>query len=830
MEPAPTKAKVIDDPPPTPAKEPEAPVASAPEPKPVEPEPIAAPEPEPIAAPEPVAAAPEPTPEAAPESIPAPEETEEEEEEEEEEHEPLIKWPENASIFIGNHQFGPTPAPPGPPKPGVPYKAILSGRASYGTGAVVDGDRPLGAIMPYCPYCARLSLLMLESGMDFVPILIDGGDKPEWFTDAFEAATTPAFLGQPGGVGDEWTGEFDVLLGNLKASGDANLLAMCEPGPVSLETISKHAGVVAFGSALSLIAGTELDAGKGLMKGLGGMAGGLFQEEGETVDAFRDRMVQAARDSLAEIEKIFAELAASGKPFFGGDKPNEADVSSITMFLFSHNIFAAGLTADPAAPCSLADAGAPSLWPYIERWMERPSYLKCYRTKSKYHTPPMRNFGGNMLMMAHDVLDGGKKIYTCLERLRELDDDYDGEEHPPVIGEAPTADEPKPAEEEPKPAEEEPKPAEEVEAAATAEDEEEEEEDDEPVVPWPEGLSPFVGDYLYGPEPGPGDRKPEPGKPFKCVLSARASYGGRNTAGALVDGDAPLGPIMPFCPYCARLSLLLIESGVEFEVFLIDAGDKPDWFTEAFEKAETPCMMGTPGGLDNGEWMGESKDIIERACEQNEKFKAICDREGPVTVEQINDNANAVAFGMILGYIATTNEEAGKGLAQGLHKQAGLDVIEGETGEALRERCNAHFRAALARFETMIGGLTTPFIGGDTPNKADVFAATTLFFSHNIASSGLCGDPVAMDKGASLADLGAPSVLPYIQRWMERPSWRTAYKTTCLYSTTNVACLANWMMMAKDVFDDGRKFNLILDNLRRRDTDYNRDYVPPTTA
>jgi hypothetical protein len=42
-----------------------------------------------------------------------------------------------------------------------------------------------------------------------------------------------------------------------------------------------------------------------------------------------------------------------------------------------------------------------------------------------------------------------------------------------------------------------------------------------------------------------------------------------------------------------------------------------------------------------------------------------------------------------------------------------------------------------------------------------------------------------------------------------------------------VACLAGWMMMAKDVFDDGRKFNLILDNLRRRDTDYNRDYVPP---
>ena len=190
-----------------------------------------------------------------------------------------------------------------------------------------------------------------------------------------------------------------------------------------------------------------------------------------------------------------------------------------------------------------------------------------------------------------------------------------------------------------------------------------------------------------------------------------------------------------------RISLLLIESGVEFEVFLIDAGDKPDWFINAYDKAETPAMMGSPGGLDDGQWVGESKDIIARACEQNEKFKELCEREGPITVEQIEKYANAVAFGMILGYIAPTEEEAGKGLAMGLHKQAGLEPIEGETGAALRERCNAHFRAGLAEFEKMIGGLTTPFIGGDTPSKADVFAATTLFFSHNIAESGLCGDP-----------------------------------------------------------------------------------------
>ena len=806
MEPAPAKAKVIDDPPPTSAKEAEVPAVPS---TPMEPEPVAA--------------APEPTP------APAEEEDEEEDEEEEEaEHEPLVKWPENASIFIGDYQFGPTPAPPGPPKPGVPYKAILSGRAAYGTGHVLDGDRPLGPIMPYCPYCCRLTLLMLESGMEFVPILIDGSDKPKWFTDAYEVAKTPAFLGQPGGNGDEWTGEFENILGNLKASGNAHLLAMCEPGDVAVETIEKHASTAGFASALSFIAGTTTEGGKMLMMGLGGEAGLI--EEGEPADEFRDRMVRATRDAFGELEKIFAELASSGKPFLGGDEPNQADVYALTMILFGHNIYLGGLTADPAAPCQLADVGAPSLMPYVERWMERPSYLKCYRTKSTVFAPAMRNFS-NMLMMAHDVMDGGKRIYTCLERLRELDVEYDGKEHPPVSGE-PSAEEPEPAEapsaEEPKPAED-PTPAEEGEAAAKQEEEEdEEEEDDEPVVPWPEGLSPYVGGYLYGPEPGPGDRKPEAGKPFKAVLSARASYGGRNTAGELVDGDAALGPIMPFCPYCARISLLLIESGVEFQAFLIDAGDKPDWFINAYDKAETPAMMGSPGGLDDGQWVGESKDIIARACEQNEKFKELCEREGPITVEQIEKYANEVAFGMILGYIAPTEEESGKGLAMGLHKQAGLEPIEGETGAALRERCNAHFRAGLAEFEKMIGGLTTPFIGGDTPSKADVFAATTLFFSHNIAESGLCGDSVAMDKGASLADLGAPSVVPYLQRWMERPSWKTAYKTTCMYSTAVVACLAGWMMMAKDVFDDGRKLNLILDNLRRRDTDYNPDFVPPT--
>ena len=169
--------------------------------------------------------------------------------------------------------------------------------------------------------------------MEFVPILIDGGDKPKWFKDAYEVAKTPAFLGQPGGNGDEWTGEFKDILGNLKASGNAELLAMCEPGGVAVETVEKHASTAGFAAALSFIAGTTTEGGKMLMMGLGGEAGLI--KEGEPADEFRDRMVQTTRDAFGELEKIFAELASSGKPFLGGDKPNQADVYDDRILAFA---------------------------------------------------------------------------------------------------------------------------------------------------------------------------------------------------------------------------------------------------------------------------------------------------------------------------------------------------------------------------------------------------------------------------------------------------------------------------------------------------------------
>ena len=88
-------------------------------------------------------------------------------------------------------------------------------------------------------------------------------------------------------------------------------------------------------------------------------------------------------------------------------------------------------------------------------------------------------------------------------------------------------------------------------------------------------------------------------KYLAALLSGRASYG----LGDVVDGASPLGPLMPFCPYCLRLGLLLSEAGVPFQTYLIDAHDKAPWFLDAFPAGTTPAMQGTPGGVVTGEWV-----------------------------------------------------------------------------------------------------------------------------------------------------------------------------------------------------------------------------------
>ena len=46
------------------------------------------------------------------------------------------------------------------------------------------------------------------------------------------------------------------------------------------------------------------------------------------------------------------------------------------------------------------------------------------------------------------------------------------------------------------------------------------------------------------------------------------------------------------CPFCERVWLYLLESGVEHEQAFVDIspGNKPDWYKEAIPTGQTPSM------------------------------------------------------------------------------------------------------------------------------------------------------------------------------------------------------------------------------------------------
>jgi hypothetical protein len=59
-----------------------------------------------------------------------------------------------------------------------------------------------------------------------------------------------------------------------------------------------------------------------------------------------------------------------------------------------------------------------------------------------------------------------------------------------------------------------------------------------------------------------------------------------------------MGPIMPFCPFCMRLGLMMRESGLELDTYLIDSRDKPEWFVRVGGKrAPRPRYSAHPGGF-----------------------------------------------------------------------------------------------------------------------------------------------------------------------------------------------------------------------------------------
>ena len=338
------------------------------------------------------------------------------------------------------------------------------------------------------------------------------------------------------------------------------------------------------------------------------------------------------------------------------------------------------------------------------------------------------------------------------------------------------------------------------------EDQEEEEEEEEPL--WPADRDPYVDGRLYGLQPKPG--VPKPGMPFKAVLSVRNSYG----SGEGSDGDAPLGPVMPFCPYCARLGIMMREAGLDFETVLIDSYDKPKWFLEALPAGQTPAILGPPGGDDSGSWV-EGTDNILANLRKDPTFAAWFDRPCVVPEAEIKAKISKAAFACIAAFIAES--KTGLGVMKFMSGAGGFDLPEDEDGKDRRERCNAIVKEGVLELESIIGGLEGDFLGGDEPGSADVTLCTMLFTWHNGLNAGMSG----FGEPRSFESLGAPSLEPYLERWVRRKSFGECYMHSNLYNANQVASMMGMFEKATaDATDPDTVLRAVMDKARSLDPLY----------
>ena len=732
---------------------------------------------------------------------------EEDSESEEEEEEPLVKWPEGKDPYVNGLLYGRQAAPP-TPVPGKPIKAVLSCRPSYGSGDFLDADSPMGPLMPLCPFCLRLGMWMREAGLEFETYLIDSKDKPEWFLQGHPAGTTPAILGTPGGTSQtEWAGETKDIIARLKEQSAAFRAWSDKPAmdaeKFELDKVSALFEAMGFGCLGSLVADTTDPAAIALLGFLG-----LKFEDDEPHAARKERVVKTFLDGVTEAEVLIASL--DGK-FIGGDEPCVVDLYALSMMYFMNSAVELGFCGAAQAPCSLADLGAPSLLPYIRLWMQRESFAYCYTHTNEISAAMVNNIIRMLADKAHDVTNGGEVYAKIMARARERDPVYDGVDHAtdeaaPPAAEVDTAQEPDAK-------------ADEAAEKDAEEDSESEEEEEEPLVKWPEGKDPYVNGLLYGRQAAPPT--PVPGKPIKAVLSCRPSYG----SGDFLDADSPMGPLMPLCPFCLRLGMWMREAGLEFETYLIDSKDKPEWFLQGHPAGTTPAILGTPGGTSQTEWAGETKDIIARLKEQSAAFRAWSDKPAmdaeKFELDKVSALFEAMGFGCLGSLVADTTDPAAIALLGFL----GLKFEDDEPHAARKERVVKTFLDGVTEAEVLIASLDGKFIGGDEPCVVDLYALSMMYFMNSAVELGFCG---AAQAPCSLADLGAPSLLPYIRLWMQRESFAYCYTHTNEISAAMVNNIIRMLAdKAHDVTNGGEVYAKIMARARERDPEYDGvDHAP----
>lgn len=609
--------------------------------------------------------------------------------------------------------------------PGVdrPYLAVLGSRGSRGDPKL-DGDASVGHL---APHASALVLCLAEAGTACeTRILDDDGSMPAWFVDTVGSTAATCAMRWGGADASGWVTGTDDDMFSAASSRNSAFARVSDVGHTSDTLLRARALAQRCRAAhvAALAAPSTLPSGVAFVNDTM-LAGGLeARREAESSEALRERLVGVANESLLALESELVSAGLAREGWFGGSRPNRADAEMAVIAHWLHNALESGLSLLPVAPCSLADAGAPAMDAYLLRWSSRPSWREATKSKSRFSAGTVRAVVASVASAAPDACDSGTRLYPVLQRARFADPEYRA---------------------------------------------------------FAKMLEPTFWSTTCGETeralPGPSG-PPAPECPRVAVLAARGSRG----VGDDIDGRAIQGPIVPYCTYCVRLCLILAEARVPFQLVMIDRNCKQSWFRDAFPDFTTPAIQGTPGGVDGGAWVGDSKDLLRNAVAQNPRVAAVVSASAPSILERAEFLGERLKAALIGGRLVGSAHEDGDAFAMDCLRRCGKPEEEArrESRDDLRRFMVGVGHECVSEIEHMITSTPGDFIAGEAPSAADAYLAANLWVAHNLIEAGIAGcfNKMHGSVSCSLAKLGGPSIPKYLDAWSKRRSWLA----TCLTS------------------------------------------------
>ena len=267
-----------------------------------------------------------------------------------------------------------------------------------------------------------------------------------------------------------------------------------------------------------------------------------------------------------------------------------------------------------------------------------------------------------------------------------------------------------------------------------------------------------------------------------AVLAARGSRG----VGDDIDGRAIQGPIVPYCTYCIRLCLILAEARVPFQLVMIDRNCKQSWFRGAFPDFTTPAIQGTPGGVDGGAWVGDSKDLLRNSVAQNPRVAAVVSASAPGVLERAEFLGERLKAALIGGRLVGSAHEDGDAFAMECLRRCGKPEEEasGSTNAAKKPRGIKGLIAMIdLRVCDVFGYAPTYTFPGFRSNFGGwssvllllaVFLRVTTTFSDYVSA-----EPVVSENRIMFErDLETPFTLPKMGLVFKKTGWKPFYDPT----------------------------------------------------